>query len=267
MKTVTLESLCNTDFVITDIAVAYSDINSPPEFDYEKLGRSKNLIYYQIQGSRHYYRHNRLLLSLQEADVVFIPDGYRYRSTTIDTVTESCGIGVSFQLRDPNGEILAINDSIKIIYHDLKGTLLEHFHNILFAVLRENSGKLKMQRELFYLLDTFLSGKDTTSISDTYKDILSAINIIENHPENSLSVQALANLCYMSESTFVRRFKKYSGGIPPTAYRNRVRVMYAEEMLNTSQTLEQIAVRLGFYDAAHLCCVYKKIRGKSIKKR
>ena len=70
----------------------------------------------------------------------------------------------------------------------------------------------------------------------------------------------------MSEASFLRKFKAYSGGMPPIKYRNNIRIMLAEEMSASPLTTAEIAERLGFYDSAHLCRAYKEVFGTTLKK-
>ena len=98
------------------------------------------------------------------------------------------------------------------------------------------------------------------------KDIAPALKLMERHPEKNFTNAELAHMCHVSESSFLRKFKLYSGGITPARYRNNIRIMRAEEYVNSDNTLEHIAQTLGFYDAAHLCKAYKKHTGHSPKK-
>ena len=115
------------------------------------------------------------------------------------------------------------------------------------------------------LLDELFS--DSKTVRESFDDIFSAISAIENEPQKNISLKALADICHMSESTFLRRFKAYSGGISPIKYRNNIRLMLAGELATSNMTLSEIADTLGFYDAAHLCKTYKNEKGGTLKCR
>jgi mannose-6-phosphate isomerase class I len=101
-----------------------------------------------------------------------------------------------------------------------------------------------------------------------FRDIQPAIDRIELYPEINTSISELSKLCNMSESSFRRKFKQYTNDISPINYRNRIRIMKAEELCNNSSyTIEEAAMKLGFCDAAHLCRLYKQFTGKTLKTR
>ena len=86
-------------------------------------------------------------------------------------------------------------------------------------------------------------------------------NCIENGLEGPLPVEDLAKLASLSSSHFCRAFKK-SFGEPPHAYVIRLRVERARTlMLNTSESLSQIALSCGLVDQAHLCRCFRRVTG------
>jgi AraC family transcriptional regulator len=79
--------------------------------------------------------------------------------------------------------------------------------------------------------------------------------------EGSILVQDLAKIVSLSANHFSRAFKM-SFGESPHAYITRARVARARTlMLNTSDSLSQIALACGFADQAHLCRVFRPATG------
>jgi AraC family transcriptional regulator len=79
--------------------------------------------------------------------------------------------------------------------------------------------------------------------------------------EGSILVQDLAAIVSLSANHFSRAFKM-SFGESPHAYITRSRVGRARAlMLNTSDSLSQIALACGFADQAHLCRVFRPATG------
>lgn len=267
MHTISYNELCSLECTVTNISAFHSVWKDSDSFDYETFGRSKNLLYYQCKGTRNYYKDGKLLFVLRPSDVLFIPDRFRYATTTHLTSTNesSVGIGISFNLLDPSGDTIIIDEPLRIVEHDNSDSLLASFQSILFSVLHPAIGLLRAQGKLLLLLDRFFAQNHIEG--KIPEDIRPAIEAIEQKPENNLNNQELATLCFMSEASFVRRFKQYTGGLPPLQYRNNIRLMRAEELVNTGRTIEEIALSLGFYDAAHLCRIYKKYRGYTLKRQ
>lgn len=75
-------------------------------------------------------------------------------------------------------------------------------------------------------------------------------------PEKHVAVRELGAMCRMSEGSFRRRFDQFSGGLTLVEYLSRLLCDKAEQLYRTREnTLEEIAERLGFCDAAYLCRV------------
>ncbi len=212
---------------------------------------------------REYYIKDQHICTLCPGDILFLPHGAKYRSFLSDGTLPSDGIGISFNLLDINGEPIYIDEDISLITRDKNGRYYKHFQKILYSAMNQAKSTLKLKGALYILLDELFANREKTN--ERFDDIFSAVSILENEPERNLTLNELADICHMSESTFMRRFKSFSGGISPIKYRNNIRLMLAEELATSSMTLSEIAEELGFYDAAHLCKIYKKEKGGTLK--
>jgi AraC-like DNA-binding protein len=271
MQTLTLMELSNMDFSIRNISALYWAWSDGDVTSYTSSGRVKNLLYYMIKGHREYSTDDNLILHLYDSDIIFIPDGYCYLSkvTLTKENEKSTGIGIAFDLYDQNGEQIRINEPLKIVATDSDGSYLDLFNNVLEAVTRPTVIKIRAKANLYVFFNKIASTMLKTEYLLThFNDIFPAIEQIEKCPEINVSISELAQLCHMSESSFRRKFKQYSNGISPLAYRNRIRIMKAEELCtNTSYTIEMAAQLLGFCDAAHLCRMYNQYTGKTLKRK
>lgn len=259
--------LNNVDFVFKNIT-AYRTMSEYEDFyDFEATGRTKHLIYYQDKNSRCYYRNGQHLCTLNKGDIVFIPHGTRYISYSEDKNNLANGIGISFYLTTLSGEEIFFDEDISVLINDKEKVFYKYFEKTLFSVINPARNILSLKNALYFITDGIFSKSHI--LDDSKKDYTSiekAIEIIEKHPEKNISTIELANLCFMSEASFLRKFKAYSGGIPPLKYRNNIRIMIAEEMSASPLTTAEIAERLGFYDSAHLCRTYKKVYGTTLKR-
>jgi AraC family transcriptional regulator len=76
-------------------------------------------------------------------------------------------------------------------------------------------------------------------------------DFIEEHLEESISLQALADTAGLSICYFCRAFKQ-SEGVTPHDYIVRCRVQRARELLaDTDLPLSEIAIAVGFADQSH----------------
>jgi AraC-like DNA-binding protein len=134
---------------------------------------------------------------------------------------------------------------------------------ILHTMASPGAESLAVKGMLFSLLANMIERMRAKEISDRgFFSIYEAVKEIERHPERNFSVHELARLCYLSDTGFREKFKRFTGGIAPIEYRNRLRIQRANSMLKSENfTLENIAEQLGFWDAAHFCRVYKSFHG------
>lgn len=265
--TVNPTDLLKSECRIYDVIAYHMNTSNLSEYNYEKEGRQKHLLFYQTEGERSYSNGGKPIATLAPKDVIFLPHGVKYLSRPVAKETVSSGVGISFRLRTTQGEPIFFDEGNIIINHDSDGNLLAHFKSILSRVVNSEENALRISGELSVLLDKMLSDKSRhVERVEDLKDIKAAVKAIENEPWKSFSISELASLSCMSESTFLRKFKRYSGGISPIKYRNNIRLMLAEELASSRMTLDEIAEKLGFFDASHLCNLYRKYEGKRLKK-
>lgn len=264
----TYNNFCSLDCDITDIFAFQHLWKEDTQYNYETHGRTKYLIYYQLENERSYYCDGKLIYTLKKHDILFLPHGAKYTSVITSPENQTTGIGIAFNLYTPDNVLVETKEPIKLVAHDSTGQYYKRFKKILFSVLHPNTNSLRLKGEIYMLLDEMFSAINAKSSYDkSYHDIAEAISVIEHSPEINYTNQQLAEMCFISESSFLRKFKAYSGGVSPLQYRNNIRLMRAEEMVNTTRTLDEIAEMLGFYDAAHLCRIYKQSTGHTLKKK
>jgi AraC family transcriptional regulator len=86
---------------------------------------------------------------------------------------------------------------------------------------------------------------------------------IEANLAATIRLQDLARIARLSHSHFCRAFKE-SVGHPAHAYVMRRRVQRAQAlMLNTVDSLSQIAAQCGMADQAHFCKLFRRLVGES----
>ncbi|WP_413196094.1 helix-turn-helix domain-containing protein [Pararobbsia alpina] len=90
-----------------------------------------------------------------------------------------------------------------------------------------------------------------------------AKQIMAVHRRPALSIAEVAQACGVTESHFVREFKR-STGITPHRWAMTQRVATARSLLlHTRLSLERIAAGSGFFDPSHLTRWFKRLTGES----
>lgn len=265
--TTTLSALLHTDCTVMELTGVYITAQAASEYDYSKLGRHKHMIYYCEKGTRHYFdAKNRPLLTIHGGDAVFAADGANYISRIEDGDAPESGIVISFQLQTPEGEPIEITDTFRLLARDRDRHLYRKIMRLYEKIL-QNGHRLGIKAAFYDLLSDLLT-HDADAAQRYSEELAPAIAFMEAHPERQVRVGELAAMCHMSESSFAHKFSKYSNGISPLQFRNRIRMMKAEEMANDANlSVESIAQHLGFYDAGYLCRSYKKHTGKTLKRQ
>jgi transcriptional regulator GlxA family with amidase domain len=93
--------------------------------------------------------------------------------------------------------------------------------------------------------------------------ILAIQHWLQTNSTEACSVRALAERAHLGERTFVRRFVKATG-VTPSEYQQRLRIARSRELLElTRDTVDQIAVKLGYEDAGGFRRIFKRVVGLS----
>lgn len=97
--------------------------------------------------------------------------------------------------------------------------------------------------------------------SDTRPEILSAIEYIEDHLEEDLSIQSVSRIVNYHHVYFSNMFKKETG-MNYSDFVANVRINRAKRMLSgSSRTLQEIADDCGFKNLSYFCSKFKHVTG------
>lgn len=98
---------------------------------------------------------------------------------------------------------------------------------------------------------------DMRAVSSDYS-VARAQHYMEQHYMDNITVEKLANLGYMSKTSFNRHFKKETG-VTPIEYLIEVRIKMAKLMLKRKENqMTDIAMRCGFGSSAHFSSCFQK---------
>ena len=98
---------------------------------------------------------------------------------------------------------------------------------------------------------------DMRAVSSDYS-LARAQHYMEQHYMENITVEKLANLGYMSKTTFNRHFKSELG-ITPIEYLIEIRIKMAKLMLKRKENpMTEIALRCGFGSSAHFSSCFQQ---------
>ena len=121
--------------------------------------------------------------------------------------------------------------------------------------LRSTEGKIIGTARAYRL------SSDNGETTSRYRQIRAALQFIERHYAEEISLSQMIRLSNMSKNAFIRSFEE-TFDMTPWHYLMTIRLNAARKLLETTdKLLADIAAETGFFDQSHLTRVFKKERG------
>lgn len=138
----------------------------------------------------------------------------------------------------------------------------------MFAIVKADNGASLYQIGYLYLfVDTLIrtSQSRKQALGGKLREFYAreAINYIEHHYAENITVEELAEICRLDRSYFGKVFKS-AVGQPPQEFLLRYRMEKAAEALElTSESIADISVSVGYANALHFSRAFKSVYGMS----
>ena len=143
----------------------------------------------------------------------------------------------------------------------LNGRIIAETHDVdgiwpVYEVIYKIQELVDMLKSYFEALPE--TAKYTNELETKNQHLLKAINYIKQNFNNPITVEDIANVCFVSPSYLQHIFSKHRGhGINEEITRERLQ--YAEELLtSTDRQIKDIAYSSGFSNSDYFCTVFKK---------
>lgn len=254
-----LRALAAEDMFVTGIVAGL--ISSKPGEVIHVRRRQHTQIHLCLSGARDYSVEGQPLAVIRPGDLLVMPAQSSY-DTTVNGADTALGLNVLFYLKDGEGREIVL-DSVPFVVRDEEGVYAPLLESVHEDYLKGGYAMLRAKGTLMHLLYRLFTQHTLATAGESYHAIAPAVQRIENSVCEKLSMDELATLCYMSRSTFYRRFKD-AMGISPTAYHMNLKITKSRALLSSGlYTVEQVAALMGFYDAAHFSRVYRRETGSS----
>lgn len=202
-------------------------------------------------------------IEVTRGDIIFVPVTSRYISYWEGNPIASY---ISFHFYLSKNSLISENNNFKIqkITPDDFDTIKKDFFYV-FENYNSNSEKHFSALGRFYkILGEALPKLSQRKLKNIDERIRKAIDYINLHSEENISVPNLAKLCNLSPSHFYSKFKTETG-YTPIDYRNRVLINRASKLLicNKELSVEEISYLLGFASPTYFRRIFKSFTGKS----
>jgi AraC-like DNA-binding protein len=100
-------------------------------------------------------------------------------------------------------------------------------------------------------------------LAKAHAPVLPALQYIENNLSQPISNGQLAQLCYLSEDYFIRRFRECVGQSPSQYIRERRVTLAAQQLLFSSASIDDVATATGFANRFYFSRVFTRQMGVS----
>lgn len=198
-----------------------------------------------------------------DGDVVFAPVVSRYSVEFRNFQSEdACTIGINLHLYDSDGQELQLSDRPFVAVSGEANSAKELFEQIDSCAVDDPPPMARIYANLYRIFAVFTeSAAEANYFGGKYTSISSAIRHLRCEDAYTMKIADMAAECGVSESYLRRRFKAYCG-MSPTQYVHVRKIQAVKHYLKTTDmSLDEIAYRLGFTDAAYLCKVFRRDTG------
>lgn len=112
------------------------------------------------------------------------------------------------------------------------------------------------------LMSRFLAAA-SDKIPQVEKRLTRVLNYIDEHIHQSISIDQLADLIFLSKDHLIRLFKKHMNDTP-VSYMNRKKIEKAQiMMLVDDSSIQELSFRLGFENISYFNRLFKKVTGET----
>ncbi len=205
-----------------------------------------------LKGNIRFISENRVL-SAEAGNLIFLPKNCYYEAI-FDVGTENYLVCFDTSESFPD-----FSEPLKL-FDEASFFCAERFRIINDENFSGTRTRLYIQG-LFYLLLDAIATNPESEREAHYNIVCKAKGLLEN--DENISIADIAKKCAVSESGLRRIFRERIG-ISPGNYRMEIRLKRATYLLeSTDMTVTEISEKLGFFDAAYFCKLFKKRYGKT----
>jgi len=257
MKIVDFQELDKVSFALTEVSVIYQT----PVWDHLGVkngtkGRKLNG-FLLIDKGRCRYEWNGGEAELSPGSLIYLGTGCKKHVTVIERPFSF--YRVCFRMLDAEtGEQIIFDDKPWVVTRNA-GKSLFSFCDALLKTTLSRGESLKSSSLLLDLLYTLSKQLQPASACR----VQPALDYLEAHYTEDITVEHLAELCALSQSQFFAAFKKTTG-LSPVRYKNQLRIEQAKLLLASEEcSSQEIAEMLGFENIYYFSRVFSSYTGIS----
>ena len=202
---------------------------------------------------------NGEIMTVPLGALVYIPQGHRYKVKFIETVSAPTTILLEFCLCDDEG-FFALSDGVQILDYNLRDKQI-------VDILCELNSQFNMPEipwmnikgdvyKLLYLIASKIESR--TLQRGGLKAIEKGIRYMQFDEEQLLSIEEIADMCFVTPAYFRKLFGQYAG-MSPLEYRIKRKISQAKHYIeHSNMSIAEISETLKFDNPSYFCRVFKK---------
>ena len=247
-----LDELRNYDFSVSGIQV----FQQKPNFRQQRhYSRKCNGFVYVLRGKCR-FSYDGGGFTMNPDAICYLPRGSNHLFEVLEEGTEIYRVDFRITV---DGEVALFSNGPLLITEKPTAECMEIMHKMVnnYAIIQNSLAKMELLCALFRgLARTAASQKRTAP----------AVQYLQKHPAERISVGELAKLCNLGTAQFYNLFQE-EFGTTPLAYRDELLLQRAETFLQEEDfSVGEVAEILGFESAAYFSRFFKKHRGISPSK-
>ncbi len=229
-----------------------------PLSEYSESSRISDGFVYYIKGG-HKFIFDDEIITTKQGDFLYLPYGSEYKNILLAPDTEYYQF--DFVFFENNHPVRLFEKA-----HVFDENIIKKIIDLIFSVYNTYNEKKRaykffcasdVMKIAAILMNEIISITDESSI---YDKLNKTLNFLEKYYYLDTSVEELASMSFMGVSNMEKLFKKHIG-ISPTAYRNKLRIDHAAQMLSDGFTVGEASEKTGFCDAFYFSKSFKKHMG------
>lgn len=204
----------------------------------------------------------------KKGNFLYLPLGIRYSAKVfgVEKNGYACLL-VSFSLRNKNGDEYYISNDPTVLLESTPESVVKNMLDIADASVNLVYPTFPIAKAFAEMLETVSKQMWLPDIkSDGTNKVLPAIYYLDKHLKDEISVNELAKMCMMSETSFRRAFLEATG-FSPAQYKAHIRIKKAKELIRYSPDIstDMLVEELGFTDSSYFYKVFEKVSGETLK--
>ena len=226
---------------------------------HEKARQADGFIYY-VKGG-HTFDFGKSSLCTKAENLVYLPYGETYTNRLTEKYTQYYEI--DFKIYD-KGKAVRLLDGARIFSNESADKALPVIKRMYNTYVSGGcASMLFCISDIIKIMGIIKSDEHLKRDSKSDVDkIRASVSYISEHYWENTSAAELAEISHMSVSNLEKLFKK-SFGMSPVAYRNKIRIDHAKNLLRGGFSISETAHMTGFSDYFYFSRVFKWFAGCS----